>query len=244
MKKPVQLLLFFGSAILFIVVLYFSNGGGTPPTPPPMPPTAEKFKAQIDSLSGISYDAAYYSGIKQEILGAHAATELSDEEKSGLIQSLELAKTKSLITAFDQAKSAACLSPQPLAGFVRELKGQLKLFKYPEAQVRINRYQNMVGFLGLKNQIDAFLSKEYTVERRNSLERQMISYAQKSGVIECSNCQSIKNQSIQDLEDFAGAYDYYQNIFVFHKVRCKPSMKDSFIKYKFYYTNFKCEKDV
>jgi hypothetical protein len=242
MKKPVQLLLFFGSAILFIVVLYFSNGGGTPPTPPPPPPSAEKFKAQIDSLSGISYDAAYYSGIKQEILGAHAATELSDEEKSGLIQSLELAKTKSLITAFDQAKSAACLSPQPLAGFVRELKGQLKLFKYPEAQVRINRYQNMVRFLGLKNQIQGFIGQEFSLDRKNALEAQIIAAAGKEGVESCSNSSSIKNQCLIDLQGFKDAYEYYTKIIIDRRIPCNYSLRNGINqKYKFYYNNFICQ---
>lgn len=241
MKKPVQLLLFFGSAILFIVVLYFSNGGGTPPPPPPIPPTAEKFKAQIDSLSGISYAADFYSGIKQEILGAHAATELSDEEKSGLIQSLELAKTKSLITAFDQAKTSACLSPQPLAGFVRELKGQLKLFKYPEAQVRINRYQNMVSFLSLKNQIQGFMNQEFSESRKTALAAQISAAANKEGVAGCTNSSTIKNTCLSNLNDFESAFVYYQKIFLEKKVRCKDGMRDSFIKYKFYYDNFKCE---
>lgn len=241
MKKPVQLLLFFGSAILFIVVLYFGNGGGNPPPPIPMPPTTDKFKAQIDSLSGISYDADFYSGIKQEILGAHAATELSDEEKSGLIQSLELAKTKSLITAFDQAKRAACLRPQPLSGFVRELKGQLKLFKYPDAQVRINRYQNMVSFLSLQNQIQAFMNQEFSESRKKALAAQISAAANKEGVAGCSNSSDIKNNCLNQLNQFESAFVYYKNIFFENKVRCKDSMKESFIKYKFYHDNFKCE---
>lgn len=242
MKKPVQLLLFFGSAILFIAVLYFSNGGGTPPTPPPPPPSAEKFKAQIDSLSGISYDAAYYSGIKQEILGAHAATELSDEEKSGLIQSLELAKTKSLITAFDQAKSAACLSPQPLAGFVRELKGQLKLFKYPEAQVRINRYQNMVSFLGLKNQIQGFMNQEFSENRKSALVAQISAAANKDGVAGCTNSTSIKNNCLKNLSDFEDAYNYYRYYTIEKKKPCYYNeFRKTLINYKYYYDNFKCE---
>lgn len=242
MKKPVQLLLFFGSAILFIVVLYFSNGGGTPPPPPPMPPTAEKFKAQIDSLSGISYDADFYSSIKQEILGAHAATELSDEEKNGLIQSLELAKTKSLITAFDQAKSAACLSPQPLASFVRELKGQLKLFKYPEAQVRINRYQNMVSFLSLQNQIQSFIGQEFSLDRKNSLESRIIAAAAKDGVASCSNSSAIKNAFLVDLNGFSEAYEYFTKIIVKRKIPCNYSLRNGIDpKYKYYYDNFICQ---
>jgi hypothetical protein len=242
MKKPVQLLLFFGSAILFIVVLYFSNGGGTPPPPPPPPPTSEKFKAQIDSLSSISYDANFYRGIKQEILGAHDASEISDEEKSGLIQSLELAKTKSLITAFDKTKSSACLSTQPLAVFVRELKGQLKLFTYPEAQVRINRYQNMVSFLSIKNQIQGFIGQEFSLDRKNALESQIIAAAGKDGVTSCSNSSSIKNECLTDLQGFKDAYEYFTKIIVDRRIPCNYSLRNGINqKYKYYYNNFICQ---
>lgn len=242
MKKPVQLLLFFGSAILFIVILYYTNGGPTPPPPPPPPPGIVKFQSQIDSLSGISYDADFYRGIKQEILGAHAASELSDEEKSGLIQSLELAKTKSLITAFDQAKSNACLSPQPLAGFVRELKGQLKLFKYPAAQVRINRYQNLVSFLSLQNQIQSFMNLEFSESRKTALAAQISAAAKKEGVAGCANSTSVKNNCLKNLSDFENAYNYYRYYTIDKKKPCYYNeYRKTLINYKFYYDNFKCE---
>jgi hypothetical protein len=242
MKKPIKLLLFLASAVLFIVVLYLSNGGGATLPPPPAGPGNNNFGKTIDSLSSISYNADLYNSIKQGILGAHDAAELSDEEKNGLIMNLELAKTKSLITAFDAAKSNACLNSQALVGFVKELKGQLKLFKYPEAQKRINRYQNLVSFLGIKNQIQSFIGQEFSIDRKNSLESQIIVAAGKDGVASCANSSAIKNECLNDLQGFKDAYEYFTKIIVDRRIPCNYSLRNGINqKYKYYYNNFICQ---
>jgi hypothetical protein len=228
------------TSALFLSILYYYNSpsgpyeGYTGNTP-----TDELLK-QIDSLSKASYQDPLYSQIKLDVIGMNSAGELSDEEKDGLISSLEIAKMKSLIKSYDEVKNANCMNVGGLAKWSTLLKQQQKIVPNLDAKNRISAFSNLSAFMRQKGMVAGFLQGEFNQGRYDVLKGRISQLAISTGVRECSTCNRIKSDLIDQLERFKAAFVDFSNI-VNGVNPCSIDLQDNFIKYNFYYLNFPCQ---
>ena len=240
MKKPTKLLLFFLTSSLLLGILYWKNSSELVVNPYTGGTTKiDQINIKIDSLGENQYLDNFYKQIKLDIYGMHSAQELSDEEKDGLIGSLEIAKMKSLVLSFDQLKNRDCMNVVGLSKWSNLLKKQHVIIPYPKAQERIAKYRNLSAFLGKRELVNAFLKNEFTIVRYNNLKSQIEQLSKSAGVGDCRSCIVIKKNLLVQLNDFQGAYNNFIGI-QNGSLPCFPGYKDNFEKYLYYYNNFKC----
>jgi hypothetical protein len=242
MKKPVKLLLFLFISSLFLGILYYYNSPSNPNGGTTGISLTDGLRKQIDSFGKATYQDPLYAQIKRDVTGMNSAGELSDEEKDGLINSLELAKMKSLNLAFDEAKNANCMNVGALSKWSTQLQRQQKLVPNPEAQKRINAFGNLSAFLAHKGMVAGFLQGEFSQGRCDGLKGRISQLANSPGVRDCSACNGIQNDLLGQLERFQAAVNDYMGI-MSGTLPCMPNVRDNFVDYPFYFENFNCPNE-
>jgi hypothetical protein len=168
--------------------------------------------------------------------------EMTDEEKDGLINSLELAKMKSLIKTYDQAKNANCMNVGALSKWSSQLQRQQKLVPNAEAQKRITAFGNLSAFLAHKGMVAGFLQGEFNQGRCDGLKGRISQLANSPGVRDCSACNGIQSDLLGQLERFQAAVNDYMGI-MSGTLPCMPNVRDNFVDYPFYFENFNCPNE-
>lgn len=242
MKKPVKLLLFLFISSLFLGILYHYNSPSNPNGGTTGISLTDGLRKQIDSLGKATYKDPLYAQIKRDVTGMNSAGELSDEEKDGLINSLELAKMKSLILAFDEAKNANCMNVGALSKWSTQLQRQQKLVPNPEAQKRITAFGNLSAFLAHKGMVTGFLQGEFSQGRCDGLKGRISQLANSPGVRDCSASNGIQSDLLDQLERFQAAVNDYMGI-MSGTLPCMPNVRDNFVDYPFYFENFNCPNE-
>jgi hypothetical protein len=246
MKKSIKFLIFLLVCTGFIAVLYINNKPPAIAEPGELGNEEEKFIAQIDSLGSAAYNEQKYKSIKSQILGANLEAEIDDSQKSGLINSLEIAKTNSLILSFDQIKNSNCLTPGALRKLVVELKKQQQLVPIQGGRNRIGQYNNMIRFLSIQGNLNQFFSGPFNAETKRNLINQINNAASLEGVQGCGKTVTTKNQYINSLNDFESKSNLFLNLKIQIKkgeLDCNKTITrniDKFQKYKYLFENFNC----
>lgn len=246
MKKSTQFLIFLFVCTGFIAILYINNNPHAIAEPGKLGNEAEKFIAQIDSLGSAAYNEQKYKTIKSQILGANLEAEIDDSQKSGLINSLEIAKTNSLILSFDQIKNSNCLTPSALRNIVVELKKQQQLVPIQGGRNRIGQYNNMIRFLSIQGNLNQFFSGPFNAETKRILINKINNASTLDGVQGCGKTSTTKNQYLNSLNDFESKSNLFLNLKVQianRELDCKKTIErniDKFQNYKYLFENFKC----
>jgi hypothetical protein len=246
MKKSTQFLIFLLVCTGFIAVLYINNKPPGNANPGSLGNEEEKFIAQIDSLGSAAYNEQKYKTIKSQILGANHEAEIDDSQKSGLINSLEIAKTNSLIFSFDEIKNSNCLTPSALRNIVVELKKQQQLVPIQGGRNRIDQYNNMIRFLSIQGNLNQFFSGPFSAETKRNLINKINNASSLDGVQGCGKTSTTKNQYLNSLNDFENKSNLFVNLklqIANRELDCKKTIErniDKFQKYKYLFENFNC----
>jgi hypothetical protein len=238
--KSNNILYLLAAGAVFIAALYWINGGnsGTKPSPEGSGIYKNLLK-QISDMEQKPWQVQVYSSIKGKVLGASSAGELSENENNSLSNLLEIAKSKSLVLSYDEAKNNQCLNPSGLTFLTRILIDQKKIVKLPEADKRILMYQNLQKFLALGSQVEAMKKRAYDELTAKKLETGIRSAATRTGVTECGASQTYMSDWLNKLYTYKKVYtqfDYIEknniNLPEDYSIDC-----DMFMEYPYYSTS-------